>query len=230
MKSSSSSIKVKICGIKDADNLKAALDAGADYVGFLFVPSSSRYISPAKAGELAKQYSMHIRPSGRKLVAVFSNPTDQDLADVLTIFSPDILQLHGSETIERIAEIAAIYDLSIMKAISVASAADIEQAKTFIGHADMLLFDTKGEIDSNGIMQNGGTGKTFDWNLLKDFHVNIPWFLSGGLNLKNVQQAIHITHATHIDVSSGVESSRGQKDPELIRAFIHTAKTSLDQV
>jgi phosphoribosylanthranilate isomerase len=213
-------VKVKICGIKDAENLRAALDAGADYIGFIFAPSSCRFISPAVAAHLTAQFSSIIRPAGRKLVAVLVDPSDQELADVLTVFAPDILQLHGQETPERIREIGDMYDLTIMKAISVTSAEDVDNAKNFIGYADMLLFDA----------QSGGMGKTFDWNLLRHFRVNIPWFLSGGLNAANIQEAIRITRASQVDVSSGVESSRGHKDPQLIRDFISTAKTPFDRI
>lgn len=214
-----SDIRVKICGITDAENLKVALDAGADYIGFVFVPGSPRYITPADASRLTRQNAEVIRPAGRKMTAVMANPTDQQLADVLTVFAPDIIQLHGSETVERLRDIAGTYDLRIMKAVPVSTAEDIEYARTFIGHADALLFDAKvpGQM-------SGGTGKTFDWHLLRGADINIPWFLSGGLTPENVAEAIRISGARYVDVSSGVESSRGVKDSERIRAFIKAAK------
>ncbi|MBM3617920.1 MAG: phosphoribosylanthranilate isomerase [Alphaproteobacteria bacterium] len=223
------SAKVKICGIKDAENLKAALDADADYIGFVFVKGSPRFITPEDAWQLANQFSASIRPEGRKLVAVLANPTDQELADVLSAFSPDIIQLHGSETPERVREIASVYDIVMMKAVPVASRDDIEYAKEFIGYADMLLFDAKAEAPQTENMLTGGHGKSFDWTLMRSMHINIPWFLSGGLNAENVQEALRTAHATMVDVSSGVESSRGQKDPERIRAFIAAAKPTLEE-
>lgn len=214
---------VKICGIKDAENLRAALEAGADYIGFVFVPGSPRYITPADAAALTRAAAGIIRPAGRKMVAVLSDPTDQDLAEVLATFSPDIIQLHGHETPERVREIAGIYDLRIMKAIPVATREDTEAAKDYVGYADMLLFDAK--VPGG---PNGGTGQTFDWTLMRSMFINIPWFLSGGLTPENVQEAIRISHATRVDVSSGVERTRGQKDPELIRAFIDAAKPPVE--
>lgn len=218
---SSSPCLVKICGIKDAENLHTALEAGADYIGFVFVPGSPRFIRPADAAVLTRSAAGIIRPAGRKMVAVLSDPTDQDLAEVLATFSPDIIQLHGHETPERVRDIAGIYDLRIMKAIPVATREDTEAAKEYIGYADMLLFDAK--VPGG---PNGGTGQSFDWTLMRSMHLNIPWFLSGGLNPQNVREAIRISKATRVDVSSGVESSRGQKDPTLIRAFIQAAKPS----
>lgn len=218
------SAKVKICGIKDAENLKAALEADADYIGFVFVEGSPRFITPEAASELSGKFSAIIRPQGRKLVAVLADPTDQQLADVLSAFSPDIIQLHGSETPERVREIASVYDITMMKAIPVASRDDIEYAKEFVGYADMLLFDAKAEGPLTG-----GHGKSFDWSLMAGVDINIPWFLSGGLNAENVQDALQTAHATLVDVSSGVESSRGQKSPKLIRAFIAAAKPPIEE-
>lgn len=218
------SAKVKICGIKDAENLKAALDADADYIGFVFVQGSPRFITPEDAAQLANQFSATIRPEGRKLVAVLADPTDQELADVLSAFSPDIIQLHGNESPDRVREIASVYDIAMMKAVPVASRDDIEYAKEFVGYADMLLFDAKAEGPLTG-----GHGKSFDWTLMRSMFINIPWFLSGGLNTQNVQEALRTANATMVDVSSGVESSRGQKDPDLIRAFIAAAKPPIQE-
>lgn len=212
-------VEVKICGIRDKEHLKIALDAGADYIGFIFVKNSVRYITPQDAAKLVDELSQDIRPAGRRIVAVLADPTDQELADVLTVLSPDIVQLHGNETRERIREIAGVYDIRLMKALPVESAGDIEKAQSYVGYADMLLFDAKAADGSSG-----GTGKSFDWNLLADAKITIPWFLSGGLDAQNVTEAIRITGAKKIDVSSGVESSRGQKDAELIKQFILAAK------
>lgn len=217
--SDSSPVAVKICGIRDEEGLQAALDAGADYIGFVFVKDSVRYISPQNAAALVRGHAQHIRPAGCRIVAVMADPSDQELADVLTHFHPDILQLHGQETPERLRAIAGIYDIRLMKALAVATAEDIAHAQDYVGYADMLLFDAK--IPGG---PSGGTGQSFDWRLLQGVRVSLPWFLSGGLNAENVAEAIRITNAKRVDVSSGVESVRGQKDPERIKAFIRAAK------
>lgn len=214
-------VEVKICGIRKASDLKAALDAGADFIGFVFVPDTPRYITPQDAAELLASFSETIRPQGRKIVAVMVDPDDQQVAEVLRTVTPDILQLHGNESRERVREIGSLYDIRIMKALPVASQEDIQKGEEYVGYADMLLFDAK---SPDG--QNGGTGKTFDWNLLSGITIPLPWFLSGGLTVKNVPEAIRRTGATRIDVSSGVERERGVKDETLIAEFIKAAKTS----
>lgn len=216
-------IEVKICGIRDEESLKAALEGGADYIGFVFVQASPRYISPENAADLLRKYAQDIRPAGCKIVAVMADPSDKELADVLTVISPDIVQLHGEETRERVREIAGIYDIRLMKALPVAAQKDLAKAQDFVGYADRLLFDTKIE---GGL--GGGTGKSFDWHILQGQRITLPWFLSGGLNAENVLDAIRISGAKRVDVSSGVESSRGQKDPDLIRAFLRTVKPAKD--
>lgn len=212
-------VKVKICGIRDAESLLAATDNGADYIGFIFVKNSPRYISPQNALELIREHSERIRPAGRKIVAVMVDPDDQELADVLSVLSPDIVQLHGNESPQRVRDIAGVYDIRLMKALPVSNAKDIAKAQDYVGYADMLLFDAKAEDG-----QSGGTGKSFDWQLLADQRITLPWFLSGGLDAENVQDAIRITGAKRVDVSSGVESERGVKDPERIAAFLKAAK------
>lgn len=217
-------VEVKICGIRDEENLRAALEAGADYIGFIFVKDSVRYISPQNAAALVKAHSHDIRPANRKIVAVMADPTDQELADVLTVLGPDIIQLHGDEPPERVRAIAGIYDIRLMKALPVATAKDIARAQDYVGYADMLLFDAK--IPEG---PSGGTGQTFDWHLLQGERITLPWFLSGGLNAANVADAIRITNAKRVDVSSGVETTRGQKSPALIQAFIRAVKPAANE-
>ena len=213
-------VEVKICGLKDKYGLSAAINHGADYIGFVFVPESPRAISVEDAAQLAHEFGQQLRPEGRKVVAVMVNPNDKELAEVLSKVHPDILQLHGNETPERVREIAGIYDIRIMKALPIANKADVEHAKDYVGYADMLLFDAKaakGEI-------SGGLGKVFDWKLLSHLDIKMPWFLSGGLNAENLREAIEATGAKRVDVSSGVEKERGEKDAALIRKFLNVAK------
>lgn len=214
-------VEVKICGIRRASDLKAALDAGADFIGFVFVPDTPRYIAPQEAAELLGTFSESIRPQGRKIVAVMVDPDDQQVAEVLRTVTPDILQLHGNESRERVREIGSLYDIRIMKALPVASRADVEKGEEYVGYADMLLFDAKAPDGPNG-----GTGRTFDWDLLNGADIPLPWFLSGGLTVDNVQEAIRRTGATRIDVSSGVERERGVKDETMIAEFIKAAKAA----
>lgn len=217
-------VKVKICGIREEEHLKAAIEAGANYLGFVFVPGTARHITPQDAAALVAAQAERIRPEGRKIVAVMADPDDQELADVLRVLSPDVLQLHGNETRERIREIGGLYDIRIMKAIPVGGREDLETAQHFVGYADMLLFDAK---SADG--PSGGTGKRFDWELLRDMRITLPWFLSGGLDAENVAEAIRITGAKRVDVSSGVESSRGQKDSELIARFVQAVRDATEQ-
>ncbi|MGB1540023.1 MAG: phosphoribosylanthranilate isomerase [Rickettsiales bacterium] len=214
-----SKIEIKICGITDERGMKAATRAGADYIGFIFVKDSPRYIAPKEAATLTQQFREHLRPEGRKIVAVMADPTDQDLAEVLTDLSPDVLQLHGKESPDRVRDIAGIYDIRMVKALGIASKADIRKAEDYVGYADMLLFDAK---TKDG--RSGGTGESFDWNLLKEADISLPWFLSGGLDEANIANAIAQTGAGKVDVSSGVESTKGVKDPEKIEAFIEKVR------
>ncbi|MCH2547248.1 MAG: phosphoribosylanthranilate isomerase [Alphaproteobacteria bacterium] len=212
-------VQVKICGIREKQHLEAAIKAGADYIGFIFVEDSCRAVTPQHAASLVDDLSHYIRPEGRKIVAVMADPTDKELADVLSVLSPDILQLHGSESRERVREIGNLYDIRIMKALAVCSPADIAAAKDYVGYADMLLFDARAADGTTG-----GTGTHFDWTLLTDQKIRLPWFLSGGLNASNILEAISITGAKMVDVSSGVERSRGQKDSQLIQDFVALVK------
>jgi phosphoribosylanthranilate isomerase len=211
---------VKICGLRSEAALDAALAGGADYVGFVFYDRSPRNISPAAARELAD------RARGRaKVVVLLVDPDDALLAEVIDAVAPDIVQLHGAETPARVAEIAQRFGLPVMKAVAVAGAADVQAALAYAGNADRILFDAKASADDAAALP-GGNGVAFDWLALAGLEGRIDYMLAGGLNADNVAEAIRATGAPAVDVSSGVESRPGEKDPDLIRRFIHAAKTA----
>ncbi|MEO8419891.1 MAG: phosphoribosylanthranilate isomerase [Hyphomicrobium sp.] len=212
--------EVKICGLRTQGALDAALAAGADYVGFVFYARSPRNIAPADARLLAA------RARGKaKIVALLVDPDDSLLAEVIDTVGPDIVQLHGSETPARVAEIAKRFGRPVMKAVSVADAGDIQAALAYAGKADRILFDAKAPADDAAALP-GGNGIAFDWQALASLEGRIDYMLAGGLNAANVGEAIRLTGARAVDVSSGVESGPGEKDPELIRRFIQAAKTA----
>ena len=201
---------VKICGIKTPEILQVACEAGARFVGFVFYTSSSRYIHPDQAWELARQI-----PTGVRSVGLFVNPTDRDLEVTLGRVPLDMLQLHGDETPERVEDIRNRYEMPVIKALPVGSAQDIDAAKAYEDVADWLLFDTKAPVGDYG-----GTGHSFDWTLLQQKQFKKPWMLSGGLNSDNVGQALSLLSPAAVDISSGVERVRGEKDPVLVKGFI----------
>ena len=208
--------QVKICGLKTPATMQAALDAGADYVGLVFFERSPRNVSIELAAELADL------ASGRaKVVVLLVDPGDGMVDRIMPYIAPDILQLHGSETPARVAEIKRRTGATIMKAIKVETAADAASALDYAGIADLILFDAKAPKDA---ILPGGNGLTFDWRVLDDVKAKVPYMLSGGLTPGNVAEAIRRTGATRVDVSSGVELAPGEKDAALIRAFIAAAK------
>ncbi len=212
---------VKICGIKTEQALDAALSAGADFVGLVFFPRSPRHLDVDRARELAR-YS---RARGKaRVVALLVDPSDRFVEEVVDQVSPDVLQLHGSETIDRVRAIRRVSDRAIWKAVSVAKAGDVTAARPFYEPgevADVLLFDAKAPPES---VLPGGNGLAFDWQILKPLQGQMPFALAGGLTPGNVAAAISLTRAAIVDVSSGVERSPGVKDPELIRHFLLEAK------
>jgi phosphoribosylanthranilate isomerase len=209
--------EVKICGLRSEPALDAALAAGADYVGFVFYPRSPRNIEPTAARTLAA------RARGRaKIVALLVDPDDALLDTVMTIVAPDIVQLHGAESAERVAEIARRFGKPVMKAVAVATSDDVADALAYAGHAERILFDAK---PLPGEALPGGNGIAFDWQALAGVAGRVDFMLAGGLTPDNVGEAIRLTGARAVDVSSGVESRPGEKDPELIRRFIQAAKT-----
>ncbi|MCZ7594592.1 MAG: phosphoribosylanthranilate isomerase [Hyphomicrobium sp.] len=211
--------EVKICGLRSEAALDAALAGGADYVGFVFYAPSPRNIAPNAARALAD------RARGRaKVVALFVDPDDELLASVIEAVSPDIIQLHGAESPARVSDIARRFGRPVLKAVSVADAKDVEAALAYAGHADRILFDAKLLEGAAGALP-GGNGIAFDWQALASLEGRIDFMLAGGLNPANVAEAIRCTGARAVDVSSGVESRPGEKDPDLIRRFLQAAKT-----
>lgn len=209
--------KVKVCGLRRPEDVSAAVDAGASYVGLVFFPKSPRNISVESAAALAISI-----PPGVAKVGLVVNADDIDL-DKITVDVPlDMLQLHGNEPPSRVAEIKQRYGLPVMKAVGIADAADLA-ALTEYGHvADQILVDAKPPRKSE---LPGGNGLSFDWRLVTGRRWPVPWMLAGGLTSENVAEAIRLTGAAQVDVSSGVEIERGVKDADLIRDFIAAARS-----
>ncbi len=203
-------MQAKICGIKTPEVLNAAIEAGARYIGFVFYPPSPRHIEIGTAKELAIML-----PTGVRGVGLFVDPTDADLDAVLGKVQIDMIQLHGAETPARVSEIKQKYQMPIIKAFPVRDEADISHVEEYTD-ADWYLFDAK----SADPAMPGGTGKSFDWSILSGKSFGKPWMLSGGLTQDNVGDALSVLSPTAVDVSSGVESTRGVKDTDKIRAFI----------
>lgn len=208
--------RVKICGLKEAEHVKVAAEAGASYVGFVFFEKSPRNVTLDQARALALE-----APIGVAKVALTVN-VDNAFLDQLTQDVPlDMLQLHGKETPERVAEIKARYGLPVMKAIGIATQEDTKQIDIYGEVADQLLVDAKAPKDAD---LPGGNGLSFDWELVKRKFWPKPWMLAGGLTPENAALAVQMTGAKQLDVSSGVESAPGVKDPDLIRAFLEAAQ------
>ncbi len=207
---------VKICGLKTAEALAAALDGGASHVGFIFFPKSPRNVAPEEAGRLRQA------ATGRALaVAVTVDAGDDVLDGIVAAMAPDMLQLHGKESPERVAAVRARFGLPVMKALSVSEAADVAAAAAYDGVADRMLFDAR---PPKGAELPGGNGVPFDWRIL-DGHRG-DYFLSGGLTPENVGAAIRLLDPPGLDVSSGVESAPGVKDVALIAAFFAAVRAA----
>ncbi len=210
-------LAVKICGLSTPDSMTAAVESGARFVGLVFYPPSPRAVSPHTARQLAR-----LAPTGVRVVGLFVDPDDETLDAVVRQVPLDMLQLHGQETPERVAAIAARFAVPVMKAVRVATAADLEEARAFEDVADWLLFDAK--PPSNVHALPGGNGIPFDWSLLAGRHWQRPWMLSGGLTADNLAEAVAATGAAAVDVSSGVEDRPGHKPPARVRGFLETAR------
>lgn len=210
-------IEIKICGLKTDGAVDAALAAGADLVGFVFFPKSPRNVSLDEAVRLAEP----VRGRAR-IVALVVDADDDLLAAIAERLRPDLLQLHGHETPERVAAIRALSGLAVMKALPIADASDLAAVPAFAAIADRLLLDAKPPKTPEALP--GGNGLPFDWRLIADLDPGHPVMLSGGLKPQNVAEAIAVTGVSAVDVSSGVESAPGVKDPALIRAFVENAR------
>lgn len=209
-------VRVKICGVKDAGAIDAAAAAGAAYLGFVFFPKSPRHLHTAAAAALTP-----LVPPGICKVGLFVDPDDAFLSETLDAAALDMVQLHGSETPERVAAVRALSGLPVMKAVKIGDQSDLPMLDAFDGVADQVLCDAKphasGELP-------GGNGVAFDWRLIEGRRWRGPWMLAGGLTPDTAAQAATLTGANQIDVSSGVEASPGVKDPQLIKAFIDQAQ------
>jgi phosphoribosylanthranilate isomerase len=209
-------LTIKICGLSTPETLDAALDAGADMVGFMFFPPSPRHLSLGAARDLGA------RVKGRaKKVAVSVDADDATLENCIEALRPDLLQLHGKETVARIRDLKARFGVPVMKVIAVETAADLAPVAGYAAVADRILFDAKAPKDAT---RPGGLGTPFDWHVLENLELAVPFMVSGGINAANVEEALRLTRAPGVDVSSGVESAPGKKDVALIRAFIAAAR------
>ena len=213
------SVVTKVCGLSGRSDIEAAVIGGARYIGFVFYPPSPRAVTPTHAKNLVRYV-----PPSVITVGLFVDPTDKFLKNVLNLVPLDFIQLHGSEDPGRVQTVKVLTERPVLKAIKVANGTDVDRADNFDGLADMLLFDAKAPKNLQDTLP-GGNGLTFDWNLLANRYWKSPWMLSGGLNTGNVGQAVNITGASAVDVSSGVETAPGEKNPDAIKAFLDAVKT-----
>jgi phosphoribosylanthranilate isomerase len=216
------SLTVKICGLSTPEALDVALDAGADMVGFVFFPPSPRNVTL----DLARVLGARVQGRAKK-VALTVDADDKFINDIVEALKPDMLQLHGVEATDTVIGLRDAFGLPVMKALPIAVKGDLDRIPRYAAVADRLLFDARAPREAT---RPGGLGKSFDWGLLENLDLDIPFMLSGGLNAGNVGEALRITRAPGVDVSSGVERSPGQKDPDKIRAFIRAAREAAAHV
>lgn len=209
-------VLAKICGLTDDAAVEAAVQHGADMLGFVFFPASPRNLSAEQAEALLREV-----PSGIDRVGVFVDPETDFLDRILAKARLDLLQLHGDETPERCRAISIYFGLPIIKAIKVSSKADLKAAKAYEDAVDWLMFDAAPPKDAT---RPGGNAASFDWSIMQGAKFNRPWLLSGGLTPENLSLAVKQSGASAVDVSSGVESAPGKKDPARIRAFLDAAR------
>ena len=208
--------EIKICGLRDQAALDAAIEAGADLAGFVFFERSPRNVDPALAAALAGEVRGRIR-----LVALTVDADDSLIDEIADTVKPDLLQFHGSESPERCRQVAGRTGLGIIKAIGVSGRRDLARTQAYAGSCAFLMLDAKPPRQAQ---RPGGLGEPFDWAVLAGFKPDIAWFLAGGLDPDNVENALAVSGAPGVDVSSGVESAPGVKDPELIRKFVRAAR------
>lgn len=216
--------QVKICGLSEPNTVTAAIESGSDFIGFVFYEASPRHVDI----EIAKYLTSFI-PDNVQKVGLFVDPDDQYLTNVLNDVPLSMIQLHGDETPERITEIKEKFGLPVMKALPISSKDDLEEAISYDGIADWLLFDARPQVILQAIgpgkkLLPGGNGAPFDWNILKDYQGTTPWMLAGGLTPENVTEALTLLSPMAVDVSSGVETDRGIKDADKIRSFLNAVK------
>ena len=214
-----SKLTVKICGMNSQTAVDAAIASGGDYLGFVFFPPSPRSLTPEFASSLMEE-----RSDDFKVVAVVVNPSDKLLEEITNHLAPDIFQLHGSETAEDITNIKQKFNTKIIKAIKISKLEDFEEVSKFDKVADFLLFDAAAPVNTAHSLP-GGNGISFNWNWLSNASLATPWFLSGGLNISNINEAVQTTGATAVDVSSGVEDKAGIKNNQKIIEFMNTVRT-----
>jgi len=212
------SLIVKICGLSTPETLDVALDAGADMVGFVFFLASPRHVSLETARALGQ------RAKGRALrVALMVDADDATIANIVEALRPELLQLHGQESVARVRDIKQAFGLPVMKAVPIATSADLAPLPGYAAVADRILFDARAPKEAS---RPGGLGARFDWKLLSGVDPKIPFMVSGGLDAANVAEAVRVTRAGGVDVSSGVERAPGLKDPDMIRDFIRAARAA----
>jgi len=212
------SVLIKICGLSTPDALDAALDAGADMVGFVFFEPSPRHLGLGAARTLGE------RVRGRaKKVALTVDASDDELARLIEALAPDLLQLHGRETPERVVVVRTRFGLPVMKALPIARREDLAPIRIYDKLVDRILFDARAPREAT---RPGGLGQPFDWRLLENLDQNLSFMLSGGLDAANAAEALEITRAPAVDVSSGVERAPGVKDPDKIRVFIRAVRAA----
>ena len=208
--------EIKICGLREAGALDAALEAGADYVGLVFFKPSPRHVDFTEGAGFARRAH-----GNAKVVALVVDPGEDDLTEITSNIRPDVVQFHGNETPEFIDAFRARFVGEVWKAVPVEEAADVEAARAYVPIVDRILFDARPPREAT---RPGGNGAAFDWTILSGLDLGKPFVLSGGLNPDNVVEAVRIAGPSVVDVSSGVETAPGVKDPAKIRAFIHALR------
>ena len=212
------SLIVKICGLSTRETLDVALDAGADMVGFVFFPPSPRHIDLAAISQLAD-----VARGRAEIVVLTVDAADEVLDQIVKQVRPDWLQLHGNESTDAVTSVKEAFGVRVMKALPIAARGDLDRIPRYANVADRILFDARAPKEAT---RPGGLGAVFDWQLLENLDLAVPFMVSGGLDAGNVAEAVRITRAGGVDVSSGVERETGRKDPEMIRAFIRAARAT----